>query len=81
MISFQPLYNLMKKRGLSFYQLAKMVGVDRTVTYRLKKNPNITLATVNLLCTALQCNISDIIEFVPDEKSENIIQTNKNLIE
>ena len=33
---------------------------------RLKNNQGITLDTVDKLCKALDCNIEDILEYVPD---------------
>jgi DNA-binding Xre family transcriptional regulator len=34
----------------------------------LRKNRSITLNTLNDLCSILQCEVSDVIKFVPDKK-------------
>ncbi|MEG2380097.1 MAG: helix-turn-helix domain-containing protein [Oscillospiraceae bacterium] len=67
MISFQPLYDLMKKRNLSFYDL-EVLGIEHATAYRLKHGQNIRLRTLDKLCKELECGVTDIICFIPDKK-------------
>lgn len=52
----------MKSRGISQYFLIKS-GIDRKTLDSLKKGKNITLFTLEKLCTIINCTPNDIVEF------------------
>lgn len=62
-ISYDPLWNTMKRKNISQYQLLK-AGIDNKTLDSLKKNKNITLLTVEKLCNILECSPNDIVEFL-----------------
>lgn len=68
MISFAPFFSTLKKKGISTYKLINQFGVSRSLIDRLKHNKPITTVTLNDLCTYLNCEIQDIVEFINDEK-------------
>ena len=37
---------------------------------KLSKNENVSMDVIEKICTVLNCDIGDIMEFVPDEKEE-----------
>ena len=65
MISYEPLFQTMKQKKISSYELAKR-GFSRSTYYAIKQGKSITTNTVNQLCTLLHCEISDIMEFIED---------------
>lgn len=67
MIVFDPLWETMKRRGISQYTLIKEYGVSTGTLDALRKNRSITLNTLNDLCRILQCPVEDIIRYIPDE--------------
>lgn len=67
MISYKPLFKTMKIKGITGYRLNKM-GFSQTTFYSMKRGENISTHTVNQLCKLLQCNVSDIMEYVEDEE-------------
>jgi len=67
MIKFDLLWATMEEKGVSTYWLREKCGIDRKTIRRLRANENIETKTLNKLCTALACSLSDIAEFVPDE--------------
>ena len=67
MIVFDPLWETMKRRGISQYTLIKDYGVSTGTLDALRKNRSITLNTLNDLCRILQCPVEDIIRYVPEE--------------
>ncbi len=69
MITFEPLWVTLQKKGISQYALIKKHGVSTGTLDALRQNRSITLNTLNDLCNILQCEVSDIIRFIPDEKS------------
>ena len=66
MIIFDKLWNIMKEKGVSTYKLREECGIDSKTIRRLKANDNIETKTLNKLCSALECKIEDIMEYVPD---------------
>ena len=66
MIVFDKLWDTMKLKGVSTYTLREKCGIDSKTIRRLKANENIETKTIDKLCTALECKIEDIAEFVMD---------------
>lgn len=62
-ISFEPLWQTMKKKQTSQYRLLQ-AGVDRKILDSLKKNQNITLLTLEKLCFILDCNPNQVVTFI-----------------
>ena len=67
MIVFDPLWETLKRRGVSQYTLIKDYGVSTGTLDALRKNRSITLNTLNDLCRILQCDVEDIIRYIPEE--------------
>ena len=66
MIRFDKLWETMKTKGVSTYQLRESCGIDSKTVRRLKANENIETKTLNKLCEALECRLDDIAEYVKD---------------
>ena len=66
MIVYTPLYETMRKRGISTYRLITYHGLSRGLINRLKHNQAITTVTLNDLCRILDCRPEDILAYVPD---------------
>ncbi len=64
MIIYDKLWDTMKEKGFSTYKLREECGIDSKTVLRLRKDENIETKTLDRLCTALDCELSDIAEFV-----------------
>lgn len=62
MFDYQPLWDTMKERGITQYQLLKS-GIDNKTLDSLKKGKNITMLTLEKLCKIIDCTPNDIIIF------------------
>ena len=58
-ISYEPLFMTMKKKGITSYRLFKL-GFPQSNYYAIKRGENISTHTVNELCRILDCNVEDI---------------------
>ena len=67
MISYEPLFQTMKEKGISSYRLFKM-GFPQSNYYAMKRGENVSTHTVNELCRLLACNVSDIMTYVPEKE-------------
>lgn len=70
MITYDPLWETLKKKDISIYKFINTYGVGGGTLTSLKKNKSITMATLNHLCNILECDPQDIIRytFTEDEK-------------
>ncbi|MBS6697771.1 MAG: helix-turn-helix domain-containing protein [Faecalibacterium prausnitzii] len=67
MIDFTPLWETMRRKQVTQYQLLKN-GLDNKTLDTLKKNRNITLSTLEKLCLMLDCTPNDVVQFIQDDK-------------
>ena len=67
MIIFNKLWQVMEAKNISTYYLREKCGLDSKTIRRLKANDNMETKTLNKLCAVLNCQISDIAEYVKDE--------------
>ena len=66
-VSYKKLWKLLIDHNMKKKDLAKAADIsDYTVT-KLGKGENVTVDILGKICSALNCNIDDIMEFVPDE--------------
>ena len=69
MVVFDKLWILMKKKGISTYKLREHCDIDSKTIRRLKANENVETKTLDKLCTALNCKLEDIAEFIDAENN------------
>ena len=55
----------MKKKKISTYRLLQL-GISRKTLYNLQHGKNVTLETVDKLCQALDCGVSDVVIILHD---------------
>lgn len=67
MIVFDKLWATMKIKGFSTYTLREKCGIDSKTIRRLKSNENVETKTLDKICSALNCKIEDIAEFIEDK--------------
>ncbi|MBO5115397.1 MAG: helix-turn-helix domain-containing protein [Peptococcaceae bacterium] len=65
MIDYSPLWQTMKEKEITQYYLLQN-GVDNKTLDSLKKNKNITLLTLEKLCTLLDCTPNDVVRFTQE---------------
>ena len=46
--------------------LPKVTGLSSSTMTKLRKGEDVSMEALRKICTALDCNIGDIVEFVPD---------------
>lgn len=68
MISYENLWNVMKEKGVSQYALIKRYRISPAQITRLKRNESVSTHTIEMFCKILNCNVGDIMDYIPDEK-------------
>ena len=68
MISYDNLWKVMEEKGVSQYALIKKYRVSPGQITRLKRNESVSTHTIEMFCKILDCQVGDIMEYIPDEK-------------
>lgn len=71
MYNYNPLWQTMKLKNVSTYKLIKS-GIESKTLYNLQHNKNVTVLTLEKLCTILDCKVEDIVEIVPDKDNQEV---------
>ena len=83
-ISYQPLWNTLKERGMRKEDLRLAAGLTTNMIANMGKGEHISMKTLLRICEALNCEITDVIELVSDEpastggKEQERIETKNN---
>lgn len=64
MINYDPLWETMKRKGISQYSLIKDYHVNEAQLYRLRKNMVVKTITIDRLCEILDCEVQDVCQYV-----------------
>lgn len=67
MISYAPLWGTMKKRSATTYTLQVKDGISSSTIRRLKAGESVSTNTLEALCKILECELPDIVEYLPDQ--------------
>lgn len=67
MIKYDRLWDTMKKKGVTQYDLYTHHNVNRAQLDRLRHGRNVEVNTIDRLCNILDCRVEDIMEHVPDD--------------
>lgn len=69
-VCYKKLWKLLIDKDLLKKDLRAMTGVSTTTMSRLSKDENVSTEILSKICTALNCGIGDIIEYVPDKEED-----------
>ena len=65
-VSYNKLWKLLIDRNMKKKELGKAAGIGNSLIAKLGKNENVTVEVLVKICTALNCQIDDIMELIPD---------------
>ena len=66
MLDYSPMWETMRRKEISQYRLLK-AGIDNKTLDAIKKGNNITLLTLEKICTILDCTPNDVVRFTTNE--------------
>ena len=65
-IIYKPFYRTLYQKDITEYNLIFKQGFSANTLHRIKKGEAISTKTLDALCYALDCGVSDIIEFIKE---------------
>lgn len=66
MLDYSPMWETMRRKGISQYSLLK-AGIDNKTLDAIKKGKNITLLTLEKLCAVLECTPNEVVRLVAEQ--------------
>ena len=69
-ISYEPLWETMRNRGISTYELTIKQEFNKGTLHHLKKGDNVTLETIAQLCEILDCRIEDVVKIELEKNND-----------
>ncbi len=67
-VSYKKLWKLLIDRDMKKKDLCASAGISHASMAKLGKNENVTTDVLVKICTALKCDISDIVEITEETK-------------
>lgn len=68
-VSYNRLWKLLIDRKMMKKELAQRAGISSFTLAKMSNDDNVTTDTLSKICRALECNIEDIMEIVPEENT------------
>ena len=68
MIRFRPLWNTMETKNATTYTLRVLHGMSHSTVQRLQNDMPVSTYTIDRLCRILDCQLTDVAEYIPDEQ-------------
>ena len=66
--SYKKLWKMLIDKDMKKKDLAELADVSSYTITKMSKGENVTTDTLGKICKVLECNIEDIMEFIPEEK-------------
>ena len=66
-ISYEKLWNLMQTKNIKKRDLRETYKISPNIISRISNNANVAEDTIMYLCEILNCQPSDIMEYIPPE--------------
>lgn len=70
-MSYNKLWKLLIDKQMKKSDLRKKTGISSSSLAKLTKNENVTTEVLSKICQELNCDVGDIMEFIPEQESEN----------
>ncbi len=70
-ISYNKLWKLLVDKKMSKADLRRAAGIAPNTLTKLRRDEEVSLTVLNKICAALDANIGDVMDFVPDENNSS----------
>ena len=70
-VSYKKLWKLLIDKDMKKKDLQAQAGISWTSVTKLSKGENVSMEVLMKVCKALECNIGDIMDLIPEEGKES----------
>lgn len=72
MIDYSPFWETLAQSNENWYTLTTKYNMSNSTMHRLKHNLDTSTRTLNDLCRILNCDIKDLIRYVPSDSDQKL---------
>ena len=69
-VCYNKLWKLLIDRKMKKKDLIEQTGISRTTIAKMGRDENVSTEVLSKICGALQVDVGDIMEMIPEEKNE-----------
>ena len=69
-VSYKKLWKLLIDKDMKKKDLQAQAGISWTSVTKLSKGENVSMEVLMKVCKALECNIGDMMDLIPEDKDE-----------
>lgn len=66
--SYNNLWKVLEDKNMTKEDLKKATGMSSATIAKLGKDETINMKSLEKICEALECDVEDVIEFIPGDK-------------
>lgn len=70
-VSYKKLWKLLIDKDMTAVELREKTGIAPNTITKLRRNEEVSMSVLVKICTALNANIGDIMDMIPEEENEN----------
>ncbi len=70
-VNYDKLWNVLQEKDMTKTELREAAGVSFNVLAKMKKKETISMESMGKICTVLDCNVGDVMDFVIENKNNN----------
>lgn len=67
-VSYNKLWKLLIDKKMSKAEMRRAAGISPNTLTKLNRDEEVTMTIINKICTALQVDVGDVMEFIPDDQ-------------
>ena len=71
-VSYKKLWKLLKDKDMKKKDLQAQARISWTSVTKLSKGETVSMEVLMKVCKALECNIGDIMDLIPEEGDKNV---------
>ena len=65
-VTYKKLWKLLIDKDMKKKELAALAGINPVTISKMSRGDNVTVDVLGKICSALECTLDDIMEFIPD---------------
>ena len=70
-LSYNKLLKILIDKGMNKVTLRDSIGITSATLAKLSKNERVSMEVIERICKELDCNIGDVVDYVPQEENND----------
>lgn len=70
-VNFDKYFKLADEKGITYSRILKEANISGNILTRMRRNEYVSLESIEKICRVLECDIRDMMDFVPELGRKN----------